>query len=60
MTTKILYAIIASLLSVLLTIGTWWVVKVNGKLEVVDQLHYRSLYLDGPIKAAPLQPIPKP
>lgn len=53
---KYLCAVIAVLVSILLAIAGWWVNRVNTAMEVVVQLQFQSHYLNGEVKAAPVQP----
>lgn len=51
---KYLVAVVGALWLVVFSAGSWWVKRVETKIEIVDQLQYRSNYLNGQIAAAPV------
>lgn len=52
---KILFSVIGALFMLLTGIATWWITGVNDHMKTVDQLQYRSIYLDGNIPQAPVK-----
>lgn len=51
---KILMSIIGAMWLVIFTVGAWWTHRVETKLDLVDKLWWRSVYLNGQVKGAPL------
>lgn len=54
---KVLYVLVGLMFSTLLGIATWWVNGVNADRDIVHQLQWRSLYLNGNVPAAPVKPV---
>lgn len=50
----IIGALVSGIFSIAVLIGGWWVGKVNASMDVTTQLQYRSLYIYGDLKAAPV------
>lgn len=59
---KIMWATLTSLVTLLIGILLWvmqtWVSGVNERLKIVDELHFRSIYLHGALPEAPVDPLP--
>lgn len=56
---KMLCAVIGAMWLVIFAAGSWWVKRAESKFDIVDQLAYKDLYLNGQIKAAPVAtPVP--
>jgi cytochrome oxidase assembly protein ShyY1 len=56
---RYLCAIVGAMWLILFAGGSWWVKRAESKFEIVDQLHYRSLYFNGTDPKAPIEPIEK-
>lgn len=51
---KVLMAVIAAMWAILFAVGGWWCFRAEGYFKIVEQLHWRDYYLNGDIKAVPL------